>query len=106
MTSNFTKTAKTCIWLLLFFLIAELPLHSQEVGRRYDRGQGQREGSIVLPTPPFNPDAGILRPKGRGRNLPKVTPRRSIKRKLNANNRNPRPGTPRRRRIRRGRHKH
>jgi hypothetical protein len=105
--SNFTKTTKTVIWLLLFFLMAEIPTYSQGIRGRYGRGQGRREGSIVLPTPPFNPDAGILRsPKGRGRNMPKVTPRRSINPKLNVNNRNPRPGTPRRRRIRRGRHKY
>ena len=74
--SNFTKTTKTVIWLLLLFLVAEIPVHAQGIGGTYRRGQ-RREGSIVLPTPPFNPNAGILsKPKARSRNAPKATQRR------------------------------
>ncbi|HEY6190567.1 MAG TPA: hypothetical protein VIW80_23145 [Pyrinomonadaceae bacterium] len=99
-------TTKTAIWLLLLFPVAEIPLHAQGIGGRYGRRQGRREGSIVLPTPPFNPNAGILsRPNGRGRNSPKVTPRRSVRRRPAVSNRNPHPTTPRRRRVRRRPHR-
>ena len=76
MIANFKKTTTTAIWLLLLFLAAEIPVHTQGIGGTYRRGQ-RREGNIVLPTPPFNPNAGILgKPKARSRNASKATPRR------------------------------
>ncbi|HEX8774127.1 MAG TPA: hypothetical protein VF735_10995 [Pyrinomonadaceae bacterium] len=76
MISIFRKTTNTVIWLLLLFLAAEIPVQAQGIGDTYKTGQ-RREGSIVLPTPPFNPNAGILdRPKARSRTAPKARQRR------------------------------
>ncbi|MCA1592891.1 MAG: hypothetical protein LC754_09625 [Acidobacteria bacterium] len=107
MTSRFTLTAKRIVFLLVLAMALDIPAHSQVMGRIGGRGQGRREGRIVLPTPPFNPDAGILSgPASRRRNQPKAAPPRAVNRRVHADNRNPRPGTPRRRRVRRGWHKH
>ena len=101
MISHFRRAGEVGVLLLVISLAPALPVHGQIVGGGAGRGQGRREGNIVLPTPPFNPNAGILRsPKGRARKAPQVTPRRPLKR--SANSRNPRPRTPRQRRVRRG----
>ncbi|MDQ3803391.1 MAG: hypothetical protein M3416_05995 [Acidobacteriota bacterium] len=100
--SKFKNSVKTCVLLLVFCLALDSLAYGQWVGRGHGRRQGRREGGIVLPTPPFNPDAGILRSrKGRARHTSKPAPRRAATRQ--ADNRNPHPGTPRRRRGRRGR---
>jgi hypothetical protein len=105
--SKFTKAATTSVLVMLFSLSMLIPVQSQLVGGGLRRRQGRREGRIVLPTPPFNPNAGVLgSPRGRGSNSPKVKPRRSISRRAHANQGNRRPGTPRRRRVRRGQHRH
>lgn len=103
--SIFKNSVKTCALLLAVCLALDSLAYGQWVGRGYGRRQGRREGGIVLPTPPFNPDAGILRSrKGRVRNTSKPSPRRAAS-QADAGNRPPRPGTPRRRRARRGRHR-
>lgn len=91
--------------LLIFVLLSEsaAPARGQNVGS-LRAAQGRRVGRIRLPTPPFNPDAGVLgRRRGRVHNPPKTTSRRSPRRGVKATNRKPRPGTPRRRRVRRSR---
>ena len=95
----------TAAVLLSCFLLLPAPAWGQNI-EVYRGRQGRRVGRVTLPTPPFNPNAGILDSgKGRGRNSPKVAPRRSVVHGKHADNRNPLPGTPRRRRVRRGRHR-
>ncbi|HVF48553.1 MAG TPA: hypothetical protein VNA19_00620 [Pyrinomonadaceae bacterium] len=93
--------------LVVFSLSLLATVEGQSIGGVFRRrGQGRREGGIRLPTPPFNPNAGVLRsPKGDNRDAPKTTTRRSTKRRTNASKRSPRP-TPRKRRVRRVRHRH
>jgi hypothetical protein len=106
MSKKFKNSVKTVVLLLACCLALDSLAYGQWTGRGYGR-QGRREGGIVLPTPPYNPDAGILRSRtGRARKTSKATPRRAAGRRADADNRNPRPGTPRRRRVRRGRHRH
>jgi hypothetical protein len=89
--------------LFAFSLGSPAPAPGQGIGV-YRVGQGRRVGRVTLPTPPFNPDAGILDSgKGRGRKAPKTVPYRSLGRGKHAVNRNPLPGTSRGRRVRRGR---
>ncbi len=71
------------------------PTRGQDAGV-YRGRQGRRVGGATLPTPPFNPNAGILGSRG-------VNHRRSTGRGVGAANRNPAPGTTRRRAVRRGR---
>ena len=99
---RFLKAVAALALLLAFSLESGVPARGQLIG--VGRGRGRRIGRVVLPTPPFNPDAGILdRPKGRGRDTPKTAPPRSINRRKHSYNQKPRPGTARGRRARRGR---
>jgi len=85
--------------LCVLFLVSPAPARGQSVGL-YRVRQGRRVGSVTLPTPPFNPNAGILDGgKGRGRKAPKAVQRRSPGRGKRAVKRH----TPRGRRVRRGR---
>jgi hypothetical protein len=85
--------------MIFFCQAVSLPAHGQVSTRG---GQGRRIGRVALPTPPFNPNAGILNvPKTRRSTSSQATARRASKR--SAGNRNPLPGTPRKRRVRRGR---
>lgn len=97
--------AVTAVVILFFVLFLESapPAPGQEAD--IDRApQRQRVGRVRLPTPPFNPDAGVLDGRGRGAHGSHGTgARRPPARRVKAANRNPRPGTPRRRRVRRGR---
>lgn len=73
------KAIKAIALSLIFYLGQGLPARGQliEVGKARRR----RVGRVVLPTPPFNPDAGILdSPKGHSRNAPKTGPRRPMSR--------------------------
>ena len=109
---NRTKTLKLAIVTLFVLSLAATDLegkdNSLESGVRArgqivrgGLGKGRRVGRVTLPTPPYNPDAGILsEPKGRSRNSPKAAPRRSAKRHIKINNRNPNPRKPRKRRVR------
>ena len=93
------------VGVMLFVLFSESAVLTRGQNVRMTRSpQGRRVGRIRLPTPPFNPDAGILDSRrGRAHNSPKTTARRAPRRSVKATNRNPRPGTPRRRRVRRRR---
>ena len=105
MNKQLIRAATVAVLLFAFFLELPAPARGQGIGI-YRSRQGRRIGRVTLPTPPFNPNAGILDSgKGRGRNSPKVVPRRSVGRSKHADNRIPLPGTPRRRRVRRGWHR-
>lgn len=57
-----------------------------------------------MPTPPYNPNAGVLSsPRARRRSSAKPAERREVGRHARAGKRKPKPVTPRRRRVRRGR---
>lgn len=90
MILKFTKAVKIGVLLLVLTPTLEITIHSQVFGGGgLGRGQGRREGGIVLPTPPFNPDAGILSKRNEsGRTSPNATARRSIKDRHNAAHRN------------------
>ena len=78
--TRLVKVVAAVALLLVFSMELLIPARSQVV--RIGGGRGRRVGRVVLPTPPFNPDAGILdSPRGRGRNSPKVTPRRTLTRR-------------------------
>ena len=95
--------AVTAAALLIVFSLAASVLTSGQVTPGRGR-QGRRVGGVVLPTAPFNPDAGILNgPKTRRGTSTKVTARRPVNRSARAGSRNPRPSTPRKRRVGRGR---
>lgn len=75
--------------LLLILLLPPTPARGQDVGG-YRVGRGRRIGGITLPTPPFNPHAGILGDrKRRGRDSLKPAPRRVTRRSVGAANGNP-----------------
>jgi len=94
-----TRAATAAVLLFVFFMESPVPARGQGVGV-YRGRQGRRVGRVTLPTPPFNPNAGILDSGGRrGHDSPKTTQRRSTRRSVKAAGR----GTPRRRRVRRGR---
>lgn len=70
------------------------PARGQDLGV-YRGRQGRRVGGVKLPTPPFNPDAGILGSGGVSRRgSPKAAPRkprkRAVRRGRNIRHRAPR----------------
>ena len=85
--------------LLLFVLFMESPGTARGQGVGVYRGrQGRRVGGVTLPTPPFNPNAGILNSRGgRSHDSPKTTRRRSTRRGVK------KAGPATQRRVRRGR---
>ena len=94
------RAAAAAILLFIFFMESPGPAHGQGVAV-YRGRQGRRVGRVTLPTPPFNPNAGILDSRGgHGHDSPKATRRRSTRRRV----RTAGPGMPRRRGVRRGRH--
>jgi hypothetical protein len=103
-----SKTLKLAAALLLFVFLLESPAPARGQGIGVYRGrQGRRVGRVTLPTPPFNPNAGILNGDGRrGRDSAKNRSRRKAVGNVKASNRNPTPRTPRRRRARRHRTSH
>jgi hypothetical protein len=92
-----TGAASAAVLLFVLFLESPGTALGQGVGG-YRGRQGRRVGRVTLPTPPFNPDAGILNKRG-GHDSPKATRRRSTRRNDKTNGH----GTRRRRRVRRGR---
>jgi len=102
------KTLNLAVAALILFSPASFAssARGQDIGI-FRAPQGRRVGGVRLPTPPFNPDAGIL--DSRRRRAPdshktavRHSSRHNVKR---AANRNSRPGTPRGRRVRRGRNR-
>ncbi|MET0648955.1 MAG: hypothetical protein ABW208_20285 [Pyrinomonadaceae bacterium] len=94
-----TRAAAAAVLLFVFLLETPVPARGQGVGI-YRGRQGRRVGRIPLPTPPFNPNAGVLDSRdGRGKDSPKTTRRRPARRSVKAAV----PNTPRRRRARRAR---
>lgn len=94
-----TGAATAAVLLFVFFMESPDAARGQGVGV-YRGRQGRRVGRVTLPTPPFNPNAGILESSGaRGKDSPRATRRRSARRGAKAAGQ----GTPRRRRVRRGR---
>lgn len=92
--------------LFVFFLESPYAVRGQGIGV-YRGRQGRRVGRITLPTPPFNPNAGILGDSGRrGHGAPKSASHRTTRRGITAANRNPSPQTSRKRMVRRGRNTH
>lgn len=78
--------AATAAVLLLVFMSPE-PARGQAAGM-YRVRQGRRVGRVTLPTPPFNPDAGILDGvKGRGHKASKGARRRASRRDVRAGSR-------------------
>ena len=93
MIRHSTKLVMAAVLSLIFSMAAGIPARGQVLIGRDGQGRG-RVGRVVLPTPPFKPDACILtRTKTRHRTATKVTPRRrrSINRRVRAGNRNSRP---------------
>lgn len=96
MNKRLITQAATAVLLLLFFMLPSAPARGQDIGLHPGR-RGRRVGRVTLPTPPFNPDAGILGGrKGRGHISPKSTPRPKTRR-LKATKRNTNPRTTRKR---------
>ena len=94
-----TRAVAAAILLFVFFMESPVPARGQGVGV-YRGRQGRRVGRVTLPTPPFNPNAGILdRRGGRGHDSPKTARRRSTRRGVKTAGH----ATPRTRRVRRGR---
>ena len=106
LNQRLTRVVTAAVLLCVFLLELPAPARGQGVGV-YRGRQGRRVGGVTLPTPPFNPNAGILNgSSGRGRDAAKNKRRRSTGSSVKAGNRNPAPRTPRRRRVRRHRTSH
>jgi hypothetical protein len=94
-----TRAAAAAVLLLVFFAASPGTARGQG-GGVYRGRQGRRVGGVTLPTPPYNPNAGVLdRRVGRVRDSPKAARRPPARR----NDKTARQGTRRRRRVRRGR---
>lgn len=77
--------------LFVFFLESPTPARGQGIGI-YRVRQGRRVGRVTLPTPPFNPNAGILGSgKARVREAPKRVQRRATRRGIRAGTRHTAP---------------
>jgi hypothetical protein len=86
------KLVMAAILSFIFSVAAGIPARGQVLTGRVGQGRG-RVGRVALPTPPFNPDAGILtRAKTPPATSTKATSRRRrpINRRVKAGNRNPR----------------
>jgi hypothetical protein len=94
------RAATAAVLLFVFFMESPGTARGQGVGV-YRGRQGRRVGRVALPTPPFNPHAGILDGRvGSRHDSPKTTRRRSTRRGVKTAG----PATPRRRSVRRRRH--
>src|SRR5215211_6792339 len=101
LNKRLTGVVTAAVLLYIFFLESPAPARGQGIGV-YRGRQGRKVGRVTLPTPPFNPNAGILDGRERRRqDSPKSTPRRKAGSGVKAANRNPTRKTPGRRRVRR-----
>lgn len=79
MIERFTKAATSAVLLFTLLIGSHTAAQGQGV-RLYRGGQGRRVGRVTLPTPPFNPNAGILSGrKGREHGSTSAAPRRSTR---------------------------
>src|ERR1044071_7420715 len=85
------------LMLLALLLETVAPARGQAVGV-FRAPQGRRVGRVRLPTPPFNPDAGILDSRTRPA---RATHKAAARRRVKAAQVSPRHATPRKRRVRR-----
>ncbi len=76
MNKRLKTVAAAFVALFIFIFESPAPARGQVVGV-YRVRQGRRVGRITLPTPPFNPDAGIL---GSGRPRVREAPKRGRRR--------------------------
>ena len=100
MMKRFLK-AVVVVLLLAFSLEWGVPARGQliEIGKARRR----RVGRVVLPTPPFNPDAPVLADeRGRGRNRQKTAASSNVRKAGRTGHRRPRQVPPRK--VRRYRH--
>ena len=96
MRSRFHKAITVITLSLVFSLGPGAPARGQLIG--VGRARGRRVGRVVLPTPPFNPDAGILDgPHSHGRNHTQVAPRHRVNHSKHSYSQSHRRHAPRRR---------
>jgi hypothetical protein len=96
------KAGAACVMLFVLFTDSSVSARGQEVGI-FRAPQGRRVGRVRLPTPPFNPDAGVLDGRSRrARDSRKTTARSPRRHRVKGVNGHPRPRTSRRRGGRRG----
>src|SRR5215211_3800284 len=96
LNKRLTGVVTAAVLLYIFFLESPAPARGQGIGV-YRGRQGRKVGRVTLPTPPFNPNAGILDSRGgRRHDSPKTVSRRPTRRGVKAANRNPAPGSARR----------
>lgn len=106
MFQRLARAAAAAALLTVFFVALHAPAQGQGIGV-YRGRQGRKVGSVTLPTPPFNPNAGILNGRaGRRRETPKSTSRRKPATSVKAANRRHTRTTHGRRRVRRPRPSH
>jgi hypothetical protein len=95
------KAGAACVMLIVLFSQSSVYARGQQVGI-FRAPRGRRVGTVRLPTPPFNPDAGVLDRRGRrAHDSHKTTARRPRGHGVNGVNGNHRPRTSRRRKGRR-----
>lgn len=85
--SKYLRSAAAALTLFVLLSGSAAPARGQDAGI-FRAPQGRRVGRVRLPTPPFNPDAGVL-DKGRGRahGSPKTSARRPPKRRVKSGRR-------------------
>ena len=106
MSKRIVGLAASGLLIFVFLLVTSDNAPGQGVGI-YRGKQGRRIGRVTLPTPPFNPNAGILEArKGRGQDSPKTIRHRPTRAAVKATKRNTNRGTARGRGVRRGRNTH
>lgn len=87
MYKRLTKATTAAVLTFVLLTAGCAAAQGQDIGT-YRGRQGRRVGRVTLPTPPFNPDAGILnKRKGRKAGPTKAAMRRPTRRNTRAANR-------------------